>query len=58
VRAGLELTPEQKVFLGRFDRFQIQGRYPDAIPVELDVEAARQEVREAQEMFEWLEKQF
>jgi len=25
VRAGMELTAEQKVFLGRFDRFQIQG---------------------------------
>lgn len=57
-QTGLQLTAEQSAFLGRFDRFQIEGRYPDVLPVELDYKTANQELTRAREVFEWLENQF
>ena len=56
-RANLSLSEEQRVFLARFDRYQIEGRYPSMLPAAPDVETARQELRQAKEMFEWLNQQ-
>ncbi len=53
-RAGLTLSENRRVFLARFDRYQIEGRYPDLLPPAPDVATARQELRQAQEVFEWL----
>jgi HEPN domain-containing protein len=53
-RAGLTLSQEQRLFLARFDRYQIEGRYPDLLPPAPDVMTARAEMREAQEVLAWL----
>ena len=52
--AGVDFSEPQRVFLARFDRYQMEGRYPDALPVPLDIAAARTELQQAQEMFAWL----
>jgi len=57
-KAALPVSEEQKDFLTTFDRFNIAGRYPESRgPGPTKSEAAKQLVR-AQEMFEWLTKQF
>jgi HEPN domain-containing protein len=56
-RTGLALSEEQRAFLARFDRYQIEGRYPDLLPAPPSVEAARQELQQAEEVFEWLKRQ-
>jgi len=53
-RTGLAFSEEQRVFLARFDRYQIEGRYPDLLPPAPDVETARAEVGAAQEVLAWL----
>ncbi len=56
-RAGLALSDEQRLFLARFDRFQMEGRYHDpAIPA-VSVDVAQAELRRAGEFFEWLTRQ-
>ena len=56
-RTTLTLSEEQRVFLARFDRYQMEGRYPDLLPAAPDVETARRELEQAQEVFEWLSRQ-
>jgi HEPN domain-containing protein len=56
-RTKLSLSEEQRVFLARFDRYQIEGRYPETLPSALNVETARQELGRAKEIFEWLSQQ-
>lgn len=41
-------------FLARFDRYQIEGRYPDMLPAEPDLATAREELKQAEAMFRWL----
>lgn len=53
-RIGLRLSEEQRVFLARFDRYQIEGRYPAMLPPAPDIETARLELSRAGEMLEWL----
>jgi len=53
-RTDLAWSEEQRVFLARFDRYQIEGRYPSVLPPAPDVEMARQELEQAKEVFEWL----
>jgi len=56
-RIDLSLTGEQIIFLARFDRYQVEGRYPNPLPLEPDVSIAEAELRKAQEVFEWLIQQ-
>jgi HEPN domain-containing protein len=56
-RAGLEISEQQRLFLARFDRYQLEGRYPDVSSPAPDVETAREELKRAQEMYEWLSQQ-
>jgi len=56
-RTGLTFSEEQRTFLARFDRYQIEGRYPDLLPEAPDIEVAHQELKQAKEMFEWLRQQ-
>jgi hypothetical protein len=51
------LSEEQRVFLARFDRYQIEGRYPSSLPPAPGIETARQELEQAKEIFEWLNHQ-
>ena len=56
-RTGLTFSEEQSAFLARFDRYQIEGRYPDLLPPAPDIEVANQELQQSKEMFEWLRRQ-
>jgi HEPN domain-containing protein len=56
-RTDLAWSEEQRVFLARFDRYQIEGRYPSLLPPAPDIETARQELEQAKEVFEWLSHQ-
>ena len=51
------LPEDWRVFLARFDRYQLEGRYPDALPALIDRETAREELKQAGEVFEWLNRQ-
>ena len=56
-RIAVTALGEQRVFLAHFDRYQIEGRYLDLLPPAPDIETARQELGQAQEVFEWLNRQ-
>jgi HEPN domain-containing protein len=56
-RTALALSEEQRAFLARFDRYQIEGRYPDLLPAAPDVETAREELKQAEEVFQWFNRQ-
>ena len=56
-RTDLSVSERQRLFLARFDQYQLEGRYPDMLPMAPDIETARNELRQAQEMFEWLIQQ-
>ena len=56
-RSGLVLSETQRTFLARFDRYQLEGRYPDLLPVSPSLDLARRELEHAEEVFEWLNSQ-
>ena len=56
-RTDLSVSEPQRLFLARFDQYQLEGRYPDMLPMAPDIETAGHELRQAQEMFEWLIQQ-
>ena len=56
-RTALTPSDEQRAFLARFDRNQLEGRYPDLLPAAPDVETAREELKQAEEVFQWLNRQ-
>jgi HEPN domain-containing protein len=56
-RTDLEATGQQREFLARFDRYQVEGRYHDPILAPVTMEAAKKELGEAKEIFEWLIRQ-
>jgi hypothetical protein len=39
------------------NRYQIEGRYPELLPAAPDIKTAREELEQAQEVFEWLSRQ-
>ena len=53
-RIELPVSENYRLFLARFDRYQLEGRYPDMLPAAPDIEIARDEMKQAQEVFEWL----
>lgn len=56
--ANLELSQNQLTFLARFDRYQLEGRYPDMLPLAPDIETTQDELNQAMEILEWLNTQF
>jgi len=52
--AGLEPSREHLEILARMNEFNIEGRYPDLLPVPPSQDDARRYLREANEVFEWL----
>ncbi len=56
--AKLDLSQDQLVFLARFDRYQLEGRYPDMLPPAPDIETTQEELKQAVEMLKWLNTQF
>ena len=55
-RTDLALSEDYAVFLARFDRYQIEGRYPELLSVAPDLEIARNELKHAEEVFTWLKQ--
>jgi HEPN domain-containing protein len=55
--AGLEIDAEQKDFLTRFGVYQIEGRYPDFLQIELDKKATEERLSLAGEILQWLKNQ-
>lgn len=53
-KTDLELNENQKNFIARFDRYQLEGRYPESWPTLIDKESAAMEVKEAKELIQWL----
>jgi len=53
-RTDLAVSKQQLLFLARFDQYQLEGRYPDMLPMAPDIETARSELQQAQKVFEWL----
>jgi len=56
--AQLGLSQDQIDFLARFDRYQLEGRYPDMLPPAPDIETTQEELKQADEMLKWLNAQF
>lgn len=54
----LSLSQNQFDFLARFDRYQLEGRYPDMLPPAPDTETTQDELTIANEMLKWLNEQF
>jgi HEPN domain-containing protein len=52
--SGFDLREDQRVFLSEFDRYQIEGRYPDDLMAQPSVEEARRQSEKAREIYEWL----
>ena len=57
-KANLELSDEQSLFVARFDRYQLEGRYPDALAPAPNFEIASQELEMAKGFLKWLTKKF
>ena len=56
--AELKLSQDQLKFLARFDRYQLEGRYPDMLPPAPDIETTQEEINQAMEILKWLNTQF
>jgi HEPN domain-containing protein len=56
-RAGLVLSDVQRDFLGEFDRYQIEGRYPEFLEESPGLDEAETALLSAVEMIEWLKSQ-
>jgi HEPN domain-containing protein len=55
--ANLVLSDEQRGFLGEFDRYQIEGRYPEFLEEPPGQDEADAAFASAEEMIEWLKSQ-
>lgn len=55
-KANMVLSDEQKRFIARFDRYQLEGRYPDTLSSTPDLETVNQELVSAREFLKWLAK--
>ena len=54
----LNLSQNQLDFLARFDRYQLEGRYPDMLPPAPDIDTTQEELDQAHEMLQWLNERF
>ena len=54
----LNLSQNQLDFLARFDRYQLEGRYPDMLPPAPDIASTQEELDQAREMLQWLNERF
>ncbi len=57
-RTNLPFSDEQKRFVARFDRYQMEGRYPGAWTSTPDKKTAVREINTAKEFLTWLTKKF
>ena len=54
--AKLSISSEQSSFLNEFGVYQLEGRYPDSVELNLDPVFARGEITRAEELLNWLIK--
>lgn len=52
--SNCDLSESHKEFLARFDRYQLEGRYPEFWPATIDREKAYRELHQAKELLQWL----
>lgn len=52
--SGLDLRADQRAFLSEFDRYQIEGSYPDNLMTPPNLDEARGQMEQAREIFQWL----
>jgi HEPN domain-containing protein len=52
--AQVPVSAEQRSFLGRFNQYQLEGRYPDSVEYPLSKKRANNELVKAGEMLKWL----
>lgn len=55
-KTNLAFSNDQKLFLARFDQYQIEGRYPEMLPTAPTQEKAAQEIIAAEEFVLWLKE--
>ena len=55
-RAGLKPTRRRSIFLGHFDLYQLEGRYPDPSAEPVRVTECRQEMKKAEDVLKWLKE--
>lgn len=56
--SGLKVSAEEKDILADFTRYNIAGRYPESLGTAPSSREAREKLRLAQEVYEWLRNQF
>jgi len=56
-KATLSPSPEQKAFLAEFDRYQLEGRYPENLMASSKPEEANIQMEKAREIYQWLVQQ-
>lgn len=54
----ISLTSDQRFFLSEFDRYQIEGLYPDSLSAQPTSEEGKEQWQKAEEVFQWLMQQF
>ena len=57
-KTNLPVSDEQKQFIARFDRYQMEGRYPGAWTSTPNAETAVRELDVAKDFLTWLTKKF
>ena len=56
-KANLSLSQEQRDFLAEFDRYQLEGRYPEDLMAPPTQEEAQIQLAKAREIYQWLVQQ-
>ncbi len=56
--ANLSISKNQRAFLGQFNQYQLEGRYPEIRQGSISPNKAKESLQEAEQMLEWLKKQF
>jgi HEPN domain-containing protein len=54
---GLQVSDEQTRIMARINAFNLEGRYPEQTPIQLDRESATGLKLKAEEVYQWLIKQ-
>jgi len=55
-KAGLKLTRPRTIFLGHFDLYQLEGRYPDPAAEQVQAAECLQEMKKAEDVLKWLKE--
>ncbi len=56
--AGLRLSQRRSIFLGHFDLYQLEGRYPNPTAEPISVLECRREMKKAGDLLKWLKERF